>query len=265
MPIGVHEVVERVSGGGLPVRGDPQDLAGERTGVLGRFPVLGVAGGDVQVAVGAEGDPSPVVGGGRRDTVEDHLRLAESPGVLVVVDPGDPVVGRRGVVHVDMGVLGKVRVHGQPEQPALTSGRDPVDRSRLGAFPFPIDQGDLRGVALGDQRRTVGEEVDPPGHFEVGDQVARFAERGVPAFGVLPRARRDRLVGGAGGEQEKGSQNGEGAGRTSFRPDARSYACHVADLPTLRARTLTRGRRVPLPEWCSRTPDGAPPPDVRCR
>ena len=48
-------------GAGLAVGGDPQDLAAERVAVLGQLAVAGLAGRDVEVAVGAEREPAAVV------------------------------------------------------------------------------------------------------------------------------------------------------------------------------------------------------------
>ena len=88
----------------------------ERSCAAGRLP--GVAGGDVEVAVGAEREPAAVVVVGLGDAVDDHRPRAQR--VAVQGHPHDAVVVGRGEVDEDAAVGGEPGGDGDPEQARLT-------------------------------------------------------------------------------------------------------------------------------------------------
>ena len=108
-------------GPGCPVRGsrpgDPQDLPAERARVLGEGVVAGLAGGDVEIAVGAEGEPAAVVDRPARDPGEDGSRSAEPVAVEGQCEHAIVAVG--GGVDEDPVVLGVRRGDREAEQAGL--------------------------------------------------------------------------------------------------------------------------------------------------
>ena len=102
----------RVVVGHVAVRGDAEDLAGERVRVLRGRLVLRVARRDVEHPVRSERQPPTVVGRVRRDAVEDDLLVVRRVGV----EPHDPVAVGGRVVGVEEVV---VRARLEAEQPGL--------------------------------------------------------------------------------------------------------------------------------------------------
>jgi hypothetical protein len=155
-------------GNGLPgcrsaLGGDPEDLAGERGAVLGQVGLLvGVADGDIQHAVGPEGDPAALVEVAHRDAGQDRL------GVLPEVQPGDAVVGVGAVVDVDPAVGGVVGGDRDAQEPALTPRACLGHALHLGDLAGGSDRQDAGGVALGDQRGPVGQERQTPRCAQAG-------------------------------------------------------------------------------------------------
>ena len=77
-----------MSGGGRAVGVHPEGLAPEAFEVLGWFPLEGLPGGGVKLAVGPEFDPAAVVEVSGGDVVEDDGRVGEGvPGLRVAGYP----------------------------------------------------------------------------------------------------------------------------------------------------------------------------------
>ena len=106
-----------------------QDLAVEPVGP-GRARLAGLAGRDVELAVGAEREPAAVVDRAGLDAVDDDR--VDGQAVVGEAVARDLVLGGRRQVEVDEAVVGELRVDGDAEQAALRAvGLDDVlDDSR---------------------------------------------------------------------------------------------------------------------------------------
>ncbi len=175
---GVDRRRSRIVLGDGAVHRDAQDLAVERAGGGGVLGLEGVARADPQVPVRPDGDAAAVVPVGGLDAVEQHPADGEGAVVggdgerddAVPVPPGDG--GEDGTVGREL------RGGGDAEQAALRAhvhAGDDADRSR-GAAALGGDPYDLAGDALGDERRSVGEEREPPGCLQIGHQLDRLAK-----------------------------------------------------------------------------------------
>src|SRR5690606_20015231 len=107
---------------GLAVLRHAQDLPSQGVAVLRALDLVDVPRGRVEVAVGAEGEPSSVVVTSLGDAVDDDLTLGEL--LAVELEAQDPVVLARREVDEDEAVLREVRGHRDPEQPALGARDD---------------------------------------------------------------------------------------------------------------------------------------------
>src|SRR5262249_7536057 len=130
---------------------------------------------------------------------DDLLRLRARE-----TEPGDAIVGARGEVHVDEAVLGVRRRNGQPEQPALTAGRDAGDLRDLHRLGARAQLQNPAAHALGDQRAAVRQEPDAPRDLETARDDAGPGEVEPARDGDL-RVGRGRVYGyhaAAGDERE---------------------------------------------------------------
>ncbi|BDZ45132.1 hypothetical protein GCM10025866_10410 [Naasia aerilata] len=217
MPERPHKgVAERVPVGNVALRRHPEDLAVERSRVLGDVPEGCVTDSRVEHAVGTEGEASAVVVAGLRDPVEQHRLRPEAEAARCAREwhPHDPVVVLGGVVGVQP-ALAAVVEQGQAEQTAFAARDDALDAPDLARSASRCRLHDGGGVAQADQDRPVDGQ-DGPGRLESGDEVGRVAGR-------LHGSRRS----GGGGAGGVGSRRGR-RGKRHGRPDRLAASARAA-------------------------------------
>ena len=151
----------------------PQDLSREHARVLCVRAVFGIAGRDVELAVGTELEATAIVSVIARDPVEDDRLLC--PESILVAHANDLVSShsvRRpvAVVEVDESVLREVGVESDPEKPllAVAAGGRGESGPRVGTKPAArAELNDPHATrALGDEEPAVRREVDRPGRSQ---------------------------------------------------------------------------------------------------
>ena len=198
-------VLVRVSGSGVAVRGDPQDLAGERTGDLRQAGVAGLPGGDIEEAVGSELQATAVVDDALGDAGQDRGRLAE----LIVLQghrEDTVVLGGRGVEE-ERPVHREVGGDRDAEQACLDLGDRFLDLADLdhvclgvrAAVAVRYEAQHPARVALGDDRGAVREEGDAPGDGQSAGDGASDSGSSPGRVRRLVRGRLGGLVRGLGG------------------------------------------------------------------
>ena len=163
----------------------PQYLPAERVQVLRDGPdSLGVAGGDPQIAIGAEAQAAAVVVVHPRDVPDKGIIGSGGRGVGRVYRPGDHLYHGAGTLlaDVDPPVVDEVGIDFEPHHPTVFIGIQVAEVGRHGlerAIGEPAAQsfgGVRRGVLVrmaipfGEQHRPVGSEGDPPGISQAGHQ-----------------------------------------------------------------------------------------------
>ena len=172
-------VHEGVVGGHRAVVVEAQDLAPQAPGILRGVEEFSVqrpdppAGGHVDLAVAAEGDPSvePRVG---VEGLGDHQVLhvverASSSRPRARAGEAAAVVVPLGVGEIDEAVVREVGMHGHVHQPAVAVGphlRHAGDRVRV---ERAVAHDAKAAVALGDEHPAAGQERDGPGMRQSSD------------------------------------------------------------------------------------------------
>ena len=135
-----------------------------------------------------------------------RIGLGRPEPVAVVRRPHDPVVLGGADVEVEQPVLLVRRGDGDAEQPGLALRRGLVDGADLGHARRRVTAQHPPGVALGDDRGAVGQEVQAPRRLEAGGDGVDHLRRGPRRSSA--RSTEDGSRGGA-----VGSSVGAGGGR----------------------------------------------------